>query len=188
MNPVSSTRIKLQQTGQCHFHLLLGGCLGFLVGLSSAFATSFEDKLKATYIARFTEFIEWPTSSDNSPFKICILGEHPIEVPLQKLPALITVKGHNLQVQRIDSIQSAMSCAIVFAAKNEASRMGALHQTVQNYPVLTIGDTPGLIAQNVLINFYFEGERLRFEINMQAVRESGLKVSSRLLKIAKIKD
>ena len=166
--------------------LLISVSLGALTFFSSAFAAPSEYDVKATYIARFTEFIDWPTVADNVPFDICVLGAHPIETPLSKLPAIMRVKNRALQVLRIDSIQAATSCAIVFVPSREASRMRALQQLLQGLPVLTVSDTPGFLAKGSLLNFYYEGDHLRFEIHLHAAEEAGLKFSSRLLKIATI--
>lgn len=161
-------------------------CLGAQTLFSAAYAASSEYDVKATYIARFTEFVDWPAVADNVSFDICVLGAHPIETPLAKLPALIRVKNRTLQVLRINSIQAATSCAIVFVPSSEASRMRALQKLVQGMPVLTVSDTPGLLAKGSLLNFYYEGDHLRFEIRLRAAEEAGLKFSSRLLKIATI--
>lgn len=168
--------------------IMLGLCLAFGTFLSYAFGAPDEDELKATYIARFTEFIVWPPSADNKPFDICVLGADPIEAPLAKLPALIDVKGRALRVRRIDSTDTATSCEIVFVSGQKAVHMRALQKKLMNLPVLTVGDTPGLIEQGVLVNFYIEGDRLRFKIHLHLAQESGLKFSSRLLKIAKVEE
>lgn len=64
--------------------------------------------------------------------------------------------------------------------------MRAIQQAVQNRPVLTIGDTTGLLERGALINFYSDGERLRFEVHLNAAEAAGLKFSSRLLKLATV--
>jgi len=167
--------------------VLVAGLLA-VVAPTPILAAPPEYELKAAFIARFTEFIDWPPAAGNAPFDICVLGAHPIEEPLAKLPALMKAKNRPLRVRRIDSVDAAPSCEIVFVPRQEAGNMRALQQAVQNRPVLTVGDTPGLLAHGALVNFYNEGERLRFEIRLHAAEEAGLRFSSRLLKLATVAD
>ena len=52
--------------------------------------------------------------------------------------------------------------------------------------VLTIAETPGFAKRGVMINFILENSQIRFEANVEAARQAGLNVSSRLLNLAKI--
>jgi hypothetical protein len=52
--------------------------------------------------------------------------------------------------------------------------------------VLTVSDERGFAQQGVGINFYTEEDKVRFEINQDAVNRSGLRISSKLLSLAKI--
>jgi hypothetical protein len=52
--------------------------------------------------------------------------------------------------------------------------------------VLTVGETEGFAARGGIINFYIEGNRVRFEINPDAAHRSGLKISSQLLQLGKL--
>jgi hypothetical protein len=52
--------------------------------------------------------------------------------------------------------------------------------------VLLIGDTQGYAETGVHVNFFLSEDRLRFEINETAIRESDFFVSYRLLNIAEI--
>ena len=74
-----------------------------------------------------------------------------------------------------------------FRARPAASLPRILSHT-DSKPILTIGDTNGYAAAGVLINFYTSGETVRFEMNESAIERSGLKVSARLLKLARIVD
>jgi hypothetical protein len=56
---------------------------------------------------------------------------------------------------------------------------------LQDSPVLTISDIPGFGDTGGMAQFFFERGRLRFTIRVDAVKRSGLKMSSRLLNLAK---
>ena len=58
--------------------------------------------------------------------------------------------------------------------------------TIKDMNVLTVSDERGFAQQGVGINFYTEEDKVRFEINQDAVNRSGLRISSKLLSLAKI--
>lgn len=144
-----------------------------------------ENELKAAFIVRFTEFVEWPEETDNKALTICILGNHPIEQELTQA-SRITARAQPIKIQHVEQADDTDSCSVLFVPRSQASKMPHLHQLIRSKPVLVIGDSPGLAHLGAAINFYKEDNRLRFEINPGVVKAAGLKASSRLLKLANI--
>ena len=66
--------------------------------------------------------------------------------------------------------------------------MPALSRALHALPVLVITNGPGLATAGSAINLFREGSRLRFEINPGVLEAAGLKASSRLLKLAVIRE
>jgi hypothetical protein len=52
--------------------------------------------------------------------------------------------------------------------------------------VLTIGETKGFAQRGGIINFTIEKNKLHFEINLDAAKQTPLTISSKVLAIAKI--
>jgi len=146
--------------------------------------------LKAGFMERFTRFIEWPGDSlmkdTSKPFNILILGENPFGDQLAELLKDVRIQGRRTVVsyQKTPDIQEYYH--MVFIAGNMGKSLPYILNSLNTKPVITIGDTEGFGAEGVLINFFIEENKLRFEINQEAVRKSGLKVSHLLLKTAKI--
>jgi hypothetical protein len=55
---------------------------------------------------------------------------------------------------------------------------------VQGAPVLTVGDTEGFLRAGGVINFVLEGSKVRFLIDQAAAERSGLRISSKLMRLA----
>ena len=51
---------------------------------------------------------------------------------------------------------------------------------------LTVGDTKGFADCGGVINFVLENDRVQFEVNRKAAEQAGLKISSKLLSVAKL--
>ena len=57
-------------------------------------------------------------------------------------------------------------------------------QDLRGPPVLTVADTAGFLDHGGIINFVLEGSKVRFEINQEAAERAGIKISSKLLRLA----
>jgi hypothetical protein len=49
-----------------------------------------------------------------------------------------------------------------------------------------VGDSAAFSEQGGIITFVFEGDKLRFEINLESSERAGVRMSSQLLKLARI--
>ncbi|HSE42218.1 MAG TPA: YfiR family protein [Acidobacteriota bacterium] len=152
----------------------------------------FEYKLKAEFIERFTRFIDWPASSSvphsDIPFDICITGTNPFGEYLTALARNVKIKNKLVRVRDVSRTEEIDSCNVLFISKSEASHLPAILEKISDRPILSVADTPGYAEKGVLINFYRSGNYVRFEINSAAVQKSGLRFSSRLLKLARLVD
>jgi hypothetical protein len=149
-----------------------------------------EYRLKAEFLERFTRFIEWPpgaTPDDpRAPFVIGLYGGDPFGPYLDELAATRTIKGRRVRVREVADAAQAEGCQLLFIAAGGGRGLEELVARTESKPILTVGDTPGFAEKGILINFYVEEERIAFEINEAAARRSGLRFSSRLLKLARI--
>lgn len=183
------------QTNCGNFILLsfvTGACVALIVNCAAYAATSAattDNELKAAYIARLTEFIEWPADADegvSSAFRICVFGEHPIRPVLEELPRLMSVDERSIEINRIDRPSMAGGCEILFVPASQNHHIPRIHQYTDKKPVLVINEIPDVPAHGQLISIYKEGNRLRIQIHLQEAQAAGFKISSRLLKLAKI--
>ena len=143
-----------------------------------------EYELKAEFLSRFPSFVEWPQSGDR-PFTIGVVGRSPFDGYLEKI-ATRRIKGRPVLVRYISDLAQVDGCEIVFIAASEKSRLASILARTEGKPILTVGDTDGFGAAGVLINFYTSGDTVKFEINEGAVDRSGLRVSSKLFKLARV--
>ena len=69
-------------------------------------------------------------------------------------------------------------------AATSASTPGLLCPLTTNCVV--VGDGEGFATNAGLIGLYAEGEKLKFEVNQEAAHRAGLRLSSQLLKLARL--
>lgn len=156
-------------------------------GAATAQVTASESDVKAAFLYNFTKFVEWPPAAfadARSPLKICVLGEDPFGKTLR---ALVNeeVGGRPLSLLRLDNLSNPAACHVLFISRSEKNRLPQILAALGDAPVLTVGDTPELFAQGGIINFILEGSKVRFEINQEAAERVGIRISSKLLALAR---
>ena len=149
--------------------------------------TASEYQVKAAFLYNFAKFVEWPPSSFSSPsapLQICVYGRDPFGEELRNITSEKMVNGHKLEVHRAMNLEQARKCHILFVAFSGAPVKSIL-ESLRGASVLTVGDCQGFAEQGGMINFELVDGRIQFEVNRKAVDEAGLKISSKLLSVAK---
>jgi len=161
---------------------------------SSVAATTPEYELKAEFLERFTQFIEWPDEQEtiDTPFVVCLVGKDPFQEYLQTMSRERRIKGRPLEVQRFSQVQQEgaaaplSQCELVFISREAQDELDQVLAQTAGRPVLTVSDSEGFAQKGVLINFDHEGGKVRFEVNVEAMRKSGLKFSAHLMRLARL--
>jgi hypothetical protein len=165
-------------------------CCALAVAASPVVAEekSSEAMLKAEFVERFTRFIDWPHEvlPPSAAFRLCAVGTSPVAQALEQLARTRRFKGHAATFVQLGALDAVTGCHLLFIAGTERRRLVDLLAHTQGRPILTIGDSDGFAARGVIINLYRTENRLRFEINIAAALESGLRFRSKLLKLARI--
>lgn len=85
-----------------------------------------------------------------------------------------------------DSKTNLRECSVLFISASDSGNLSQILEGIKGAPVLTVGDTEGYAGRGVVVNFFLEDNKVRFEINVEASRLAGLTISSQLLKLARI--
>jgi hypothetical protein len=147
-----------------------------------------EYQVKAAFLFNFAKFVEWPAdafSAADAPLQICVLGQDAFGRDFEQVIEDKTVNGHRLEVAHPDGVPQARACQVLFIAFPEKQKIRDTLQSLAGVSVLTVGDTPGFAKMGGVINFVLDENRVRFEINPKAAERAHLKLSSRLLTVAK---
>lgn len=145
-----------------------------------------EYDVKAAFIYNFAKFTEWPEnarSSQNDFLKLCIIGDNPFGTSLKKLEGK-QVKNKKLLIEHIESVSSIKGCDMLYISKSEEKNLISIVDYANNYNVLTISDQVGFEIKGVVINMFVSEDMIRFNINVDSAKKSGLRISAKLLKLA----
>ena len=167
--------------------LMILGLLGTLSTTVRAQSSS-EYQVKAAFLYNFAKFVDWPGDAfgnSNAPLVVGVIGDDPFGGALDQAINGKTINGRPLVVRRLRLGQDLRSCHILFISSSERQRLPQIIQSLRGASVLTVGDMGQFNQQGGIINFILEANKVRFEINSRAADQARLKISSKLLSLAK---
>lgn len=164
-------------------------CLGLVLPVS-LLSQADEYTVKAVMLERFARFVEWPeilnVSDTTQPFIVGIIGENPFGSKPENIYSEQKIKNKKVSVRYISGVDEIGNCNLLFISGSEKTNLSRILSFTKNKPILTVSDTEGFAKAGVLINLFLNENKVNFEINEAAVRESGLSMSYLLLKAGKI--
>ncbi|OQY59592.1 MAG: hypothetical protein B6245_05805 [Desulfobacteraceae bacterium 4572_88] len=96
---------------------------------------------------------------------------------LEKIYSRRKIKNKTVRLLEKEVSESISDCHLVFISESEEKRLSEILANTKNRPVLTVGDTKGFAEKGVIVNFYLDEKKVRFEINESAARAAGLSIS-----------
>lgn len=168
---------------------LIGGQAAAWAAVLSRPAASPEYAVKSAFLYNFATFVEWPAEAPSASapqLTICVLGADPFGETLDQAVAGKTIGARPLAIKRISRVPEAVDCAVLFVGAGEGLRLPSLFADLRGLPVLTVGDVEGFAEAGGIIGMFVENNRVRFEINLGAADKARLKISSKLLSLARI--
>jgi len=148
-----------------------------------------EYELKAAILYNLTNFVEWPGSAypdSNAPTLICVLGRDPFGGALTNSIPKEGGKGRPVVVHRVQPGKDIRDCHVLYISSSERKAVGQIFSTLKGTNVLTVGELSQFALNGGMIQFTLIDKQVQFEINLDAASDVGLKISSRLLALARI--
>jgi hypothetical protein len=147
-----------------------------------------EYEVKAAHLLNFTRFVEWPAGafeSDSAEIVIGIMGPGPLDRQVELRMEERTINGRPVRVVWLRDPEAVWMCHVAFVPCSSANTDRIL-SAAAGKPILTAGESHSFAARGGMIQLYVENQEVRFEINQAAVEQSGLRLSSRLLTLARL--
>jgi hypothetical protein len=142
-----------------------------------------EYQVKAAFLINFAKFVEWPAG--HREFVIGIVGDDPFGQTLDQMARSSNVNGSRLTVRRLKWNDNLRDCQLLFISSSERKRHSQIIQSVRDAGVLTIGETAQFNESGGIIRFFLVDNKVRFQINLVAADQAGLRLSSKLLALSK---
>jgi hypothetical protein len=178
-----SRRQRAARLGAVFVIVLLSMAIGRLAAQSASAPV-----LKAAFIYNMAKFAEWPADfvGSNAPITLCVGRDDAVAQPLVDSVQGQRIGEHPVAVVRIAPDSPLRSCQLVFLSGLDARKTTKVLESLEGTAVFSVSDGDGFAAAGGVAQLFLEGDRLRFAINVDAAQRSRLRLSSKLLALAKI--
>ena len=150
-----------------------------------------QSRIKAAYLFNFAKFVDWPTQAlpeATSPIIVGLLGKDVFEGELERSVSAKSINGRPLVIRRFPEGEDFRSCHILFISPSEKRRVPQILERLKGTSVLTVSEIEqfSALGSGGMITFFRQQNTIKFEINLDNAEKAGLKISSKLLQVAKV--
>jgi uncharacterized protein DUF4154 len=144
-------------------------------------------ELKAAFLLNFVRFAEWPNLTAGSPLVLCVAGDERVADALSAAARGQSVGGRRLDVSKMSTAGSLVPrCHLLFVSASDVPLGMSLVGDARGLPIMTVSDRNGFCDSGGMIELFVDDARMRFAVNLDTVERSGLRLSSRLLGLARV--
>lgn len=144
-----------------------------------------EDDIKAAFLFNFTKYVEWPAPDPTQPFRICTVAGSGFGSAVDRTVTGETAGGRAIQHVAPPTPDAARACQILFVGRLESDRIERWLRALRDAPMLVVGESRAAWDRGAHINFVLEENRVKFDVNPDAASRAGLRMSSKLLRVAR---
>jgi hypothetical protein len=147
-----------------------------------------EATVKAAFLYKFAGYVDWPASAfsaPDAPFVFGVVGNDEVAAELAKVTAGRQVGGHPVVVKRVREGETLRGMHTVFVGRGASDRLATLIRAAQRPALLVVTETERGLETGSAINFVVAEDRVGFEVSLDAAERNGLKISSRMLAVAR---
>lgn len=147
-----------------------------------------EAQIKAAFLYKFGGFVEWPERAfarADAPFTIGVVGSDAVAAELRQVVTGRTVHQRPIAVRNLRRGEPLSGLHILFVGQSEAARLPEILAAAKGQPVLVVTESEDALAHGSMINFVAVDDRVRFDVALPPAERGQLKISARLLTVAR---
>ena len=171
--------------------VLSGLAVATIVFAAERSSAQSEDQVKAAFLLNFARYVEWPSDAfgaAGAPVQICLIGTDGFRQVVANTTDGKMVHERPVTARAIQNAEEAKDCHVLYVGGNALSGAAGERDlaALRASHLFIVGDRKGFAEAGGVANFYRAGNKIRFEVNPDFANEAGLKISSKLLRLARI--
>jgi len=185
---------------RCHLPLALKGRVAATLALAASLfglagsghaqtaATEAEYQVKAAFLYKFLTFVEWPAPvfrRGDAPIVIGVLGAEPLAEELSRVVVSRTVNGRTVSVRRFRVGDPVEELHVLFVGHAHAPRIPSIVTAAAGQGLLVVTESDDGLSSGSIINFLVVDDKVRFDVALYRAEQAGLRISARLLSVAR---
>ncbi|EIJ42226.1 hypothetical protein BegalDRAFT_1330 [Beggiatoa alba B18LD] len=169
------------------YRLLLASIFIGQVGISYADESKDEYTVKTAFIYNIVRMVEWPDDKQETqnPIYICLLGEDYFGESINALQRKM-VRNRPLMIKKDITFNMVKTCHVLFISASEKQNLATIFNMVGSLPILTMSDVNAFAESGGIVNLWRDEERIKVEVNLSIAEKVNLKISARLLQLARV--
>lgn len=153
-----------------------------LLSVGSVHAQTTNHTAYALFVVSFAKYASWP--SEDSEFKIAVLGSSKVYEEMVKITANKTINGKPYKIIQVENISELQGAHIVYLPDNRSSLLDDLAKSTEGKPVMIVTEREGLYKKGAGFSFLVLDNKLRFDVNNGELEKRHIRMSSNLLQLA----
>jgi hypothetical protein len=154
----------------------------------AAAQTASDHAVKAAYIYNFAKFVEWPAASfgdASTAMRFCILNDPSFGEELNRIVAGKLIASRPVEVVHVQDGGRSRNCQVLYINSVQSRQTRRVIEVLRGASVLTVGESDDFLEDGGVIDFVLQDDRIHFHINRKSANDAGLRISSRLLAVAR---
>jgi hypothetical protein len=147
-----------------------------------------EAAVKAAFLYKFASYVEWPPKAlgpPDAPFVFGVMGAGEVAAELERIVSGKTIGGHPAVVRRVKEDEALSGMQVLFVGRSHPNPRAIASRATQQPGLLLVTEGERGLELGSAISFVPVDDRVGFEVSLEAAERSGLKVSSRMLNVAR---
>jgi hypothetical protein len=162
--------------------------LAGMIMMVGSMAVSAQDRpmheVYSMMVFNFVKYIQWPAGDNSKDFVIGVVGNTEIYNTLTAWYGGKPKGNKTYVIKKFNNAAEVTDCQAIFIDRSKSNEFAAIEEKVKGKGTLVVTDRSGLGAKGSCINFKTVDDKLRFELNQQAIEASNLKVAGALASMA----
>ncbi|NBC24619.1 MAG: DUF4154 domain-containing protein [Bacteroidetes bacterium] len=141
--------------------------------------------IKASYIYNFTKYIDWPDSYKQGNFVISVMGSSGLHQELVKKYSNKQVGQQQIEIRKISKTLNISKCHVLYISREYANMLPQITESLEGKPTLVVTNLEGTLEKGAMLNFLFEDNHWKFDLNMKNAEQKQLFIGSTLKSLAR---
>lgn len=147
-----------------------------------------ESRVKAAFVYKFCDYIEWPAEAfptPDSPLVIGVVEAGAMADELARIAAGHTIHGRRVAVRKLRYNEPLSGLHVIFIGRADSRHLTSALEASKGAPALTVTESAQGLQLGSMINFVVVADKVRFDVAPASAEANRLKISSRLLAVAR---
>jgi len=155
---------------------------------AQADAQETEYKVKAAYLYKFTNYVQWPPvalADADASLVIGVVGADKLGDELAQMVAERRPDTRPVRVRKLRHDEPATGLHMLFVGRAENPHVAQVLVGLRGKPVLTVTESDAGFNAGSIINFVIDDDKVRFDVAPRQSELANLKISARLMAVAR---